>query len=538
MATDTDMTGTTATGDPALQTAGAAIRPDAPPIAQPNAESSLKAVSPLQAEKPTRAAGGPGTIALLVSAIVHTLLLIVLALLSYHVGSAGRLHLDARRGPASADVTFESAIEEHDSSTSTAMSLAEQMETVTIAPAEPSMVSSPLENHANAEKTTDSTEVRTAISASASSQSLSRRLPSGGGLGGRTPTGRTRLGQKYGATAESEQAVERALAWLANHQRRDGSWSFNLELDPCNGRCSHSREPGDTPTPSTAATGLALLAFLGAGYTQHEGKYDKVVKDGLYYLRDVATESEFGLDWQQGSMYGHGIALLALAEALSMSRREGFEDGDTDLRYLTDRGVRFTERAQHYFSGSWGYVPGSPGDTTLTGWQVLSLVAARRSKVTVYQKTFSDAHRFLLEMAPKGEFEFGYRMPKPEPTTTAIGLTLMLYLGHSPYEAPMEESLSKLAKRGPLPNNIYHNYYGTLALHHSRHHGWNEWNRKLRDSLVKTQATVGHEAGSWHFKDHFGDVGGRLYTTAMAAMILEVYYRYMPLYEEIEDFPL
>lgn len=49
--------------------------------------------------------------------------------------------------------------------------------------------------------------------------------------------------------------------------------------------------------------------------------------------------------------------------------------------------------------------------------------------------------------------------------------------------------------------------------------------------MVKTQAVNGHERGSWHFKDHHGDVGGRLYTTAMAALILEVYYRHLPLYQ-------
>ena len=103
----------------------------------------------------------------------------------------------------------------------------------------------------------------------------------------------------------------------------------------------------------------------------------------------------------------------------------------------------------------------------------------------------------------------------------------------------MYEALSELAERGPTKTNIYHDYYATLALHHARHPDWDRWNTQLRDHLVATQATEGHERGSWHFDDRWGNVGGRLYTTAMCAMTLEVYYRYLPLYGAVdEEFPL
>ena len=114
----------------------------------------------------------------------------------------------------------------------------------------------------------------------------------------------------------------------------------------------------------------------------------------------------------------------------------------------------------------------------------------------------------------------------------------MLYLGESPDYTPFYEALTQLSERGPMLTNVYHDYYGTLALHHSRHRDWDRWNTKLRDFLVSKQETSGHERGSWHFRDKWGDVGGRLYTTAMCIMILEVYYRYLPLYDEIEEFPL
>ncbi|MFM2094285.1 MAG: hypothetical protein RIS70_1409, partial [Planctomycetota bacterium] len=58
------------------------------------------------------------------------------------------------------------------------------------------------------------------------------------------------------------------------------------------------------------------------------------------------------------------------------------------------------------------------------------------------------------------------------------------------------------------------------------------WNEQMRNFLVATQSREGHEAGSWFFVDQHGNAGGRLYTTAMCIMILEVYYRHMPLYGE------
>jgi hypothetical protein len=363
------------------------------------------------------------------------------------------------------------------------------------------------------------------------------RLPSGGGLAMRTPEGRVEYGKKYGATRESEEAVEAALAWLAAHQRDNGSWSFNLDLDPCNGRCRHTKKKGtESPTPSTGATGLALLAFLGAGHTHHrEGLYQETVRRGIYYLRSVAAEAEAGLDLQQGSMYGHGIALMALGEALTMSSKGRLRD--SDLYDLVSKAAAFTSVAQHD-SGSWGYVPGSPGDMTVSAWQVLSIIAAKKNRVDTRTNTLADAKEFVMSSCKDRDFWFGYKGPPGEETTTAIGLALMLYLGQSTEYTPFYNALTKLAERGPKLSNVYHDYYATLALHHSRHHAWDEWNQKLRDHLVATQAKSGHEAGSWHFNDHWGNIGGRLYTTAMCAMTLEVYYRYMPLYETVDDFPL
>ena len=69
---------------------------------------------------------------------------------------------------------------------------------------------------------------------------------------------------------------------------------------------------------------------------------------------------------------------------------------------------------------------------------------------------------------------------------------------------------------------------------------WDNWNKSIRDWLVKTQVQEGPEKGSWYSKSRWGSRGGRLYYTSMATMILEVYYRHLPIYRKQsteEEFP-
>lgn len=471
-----------------------------------------------------------------VSTILHTIVLIVLTLLTYKVTQRNQavISLQGRQGDTDVSVTFE-ALPTSASDVDHQATLSDNPVQVNLSAVDTAAsFESPLKTDAAAD--IDPSTLGQIASGATAAPTRLQRLP-GGGLSGRTPEGRKQLGERFGATPQSEAAVDEALKWLADHQRSNGSWSFNLELDPCNGQCSHGKKGNDdTPTPTTGATGLALLAFLGAGHTHHEGPYQETVRRGLYYLRESASESEFGLDWQQGSMYGHGIALMAVAEALSMTTSK---DGkyDTDLKALVQAASSFSCVAQHE-NGSWGYVPGSPGDTTLTGWQVLSLLATKRNGIYLRSHTLSKAKEFVLSVKEKDEYSFGYKSREGEPTMDAIALTLLLYLGQTPGYTPFDRALDRIADRGPTLTNVYHDYYATLALHHARHRDWDKWNQRIRDHLVATQATSGHERGSWHFKDKWGDVGGRVYTTAMCAMILEVYYRYLPLYDEIEEFPL
>jgi hypothetical protein len=362
--------------------------------------------------------------------------------------------------------------------------------------------------------------------AETSERGASPQAPAGGGWGGRDPASRAKMALGGGGTRHSEEAVERGLRWLAAHQRDDGSWCFDLNKPPCNGLCRNSGSEAST----TAATGLALLPFLGAGYTHNHGEHQETVKRGLYYLSTRALVTPQGVDLRDGgSMYGHGIATIALCEAYGMSR-------DAALREIAQGAIRFIVTAQDLQGGGWRYAPGEPGDTTVTGWQLMALKSGQMAKLEVPSPAISLVQKFLDSVQYDRGARYGYLDPTPRAqtheTTSAVGLLCRMYLGWNRNRPALYRGVTYLHKWGPSQTNMYYDYYATQVLHHFQGPEWQAWNKPMRDYLIATQAKESHEAGSWYFSDPYGDRGGRLYNTAMAIMILEVYYRHMPLYGE------
>jgi hypothetical protein len=335
---------------------------------------------------------------------------------------------------------------------------------------------------------------------------------------GRRGTGRRDGAAARGGSPASEDAVARGLAWLARHQAADGSWRFDLSGCRCDGGC---RDAGSV-TSTTAATGVALLPFLGAGHTHIEGEHRETVSRGLYYLMSRMRITPRGGDLGEGTMYGHGIATMALAEALGMTRDEAF------VPYVRDA-VRFIETAQDLHGGGWRYLPGQPGDTTVTAWQLAALRSAALAGVPVPSPTMEGVRRFLDRVQVRQGEAYGYQSPHARPGTSAVGLLCRLYM-RWPNEAAIDRGLGALAKAGPAPDDVYLNFYLAQALMQRDHPLWKRWNARNRDQLVSRQARHGHEEGSWVFADHETASGGRLAHTALALLTLEVYYRLLPIY--------
>ncbi|HCS53383.1 MAG TPA: hypothetical protein DIW81_17620, partial [Planctomycetaceae bacterium] len=101
-------------------------------------------------------------------------------------------------------------------------------------------------------------------------------------LGGRSAASRSEMIKLFGGTEQSEKAVERGLKWLADRQRKDGSWSFDHRR-PEDKHTDH--QAGSLGNCPIGATAMALMAFLGAGHVHTEpGEYNKVVDQGLQFL--------------------------------------------------------------------------------------------------------------------------------------------------------------------------------------------------------------------------------------------------------------
>ncbi len=353
-----------------------------------------------------------------------------------------------------------------------------------------------------------------------------------------------------GASSASEQAVERALAWLAKHQDADGRWNAGTRKqgdgrtpargetnftahcpagDRCEGECFYQEA-------DTATTGLALLAYLGAGHTQKAGPYATTVTNGLnFLLRSQQADGDLRGESRNVGMYCHAIATLALCEAYALT-------AEPKLRPAVERAVSFLVRARTTDGMAWRYAPNDPygGDTSLLGWAILVLKSAREIGLDVPADVRNGALKWLDRVA-EGDAR-GLALYRPgegypvTPTMTAEAWVCRQFLGVGGPGPASEEAAGYLLAHGPDrdPFNLYYWYYGTLALYQHGGEAWNRWNDRVRDQLVRRQVRTGHADGSWdpaECRDQYDRRGGRIYTTAVAALTLEVYYRYLRLYD-------
>jgi hypothetical protein len=357
----------------------------------------------------------------------------------------------------------------------------------------------------------------------------------GSGIEGRGAAMRSEMVKRYGGTPASEAAVAAALKWLAAHQLPDGGWSFDHTIGP---GIRVSPNPGELREARNGATAMALLPFLGAGQTHMEGEYKELVARGLYFLQ-TRQNANGSFTESGGSMYSHGLAAIVLCEAYAMT-------GDRALAAPAQASLNFIAYAQDPAGGGWRYQPRVGGDTSVVGWQLMALKSGQLGQLQVPTGVIVGANRFLDSVQTEGGAKYGYTTPGSGLGTTSVGLLSRMYLGWK-YDHPgLQRGVEYLSQVGPsvtpANTNMYYNYYATQVMRHYGGDKWEAWNSKLRDYLVSTQSKEGPSRGSWYLPgDHGSERGGRLYCTSMATMVLEVYYRHMPLYgvqAAEEEFPL
>lgn len=327
-----------------------------------------------------------------------------------------------------------------------------------------------------------------------------------------------------GGDASTEAAVAAALKFLSANQRADGAW------DPLSSGAGRERAPLGLQRGSagkraaTGITGLALLALLGNGNTHQSGDYHDNVYRGLVYLlgQQKPDGSLAGDASVYAAHYCHAMAGLSLAECSAMTE-------DAAAIEATRRALAYSKLTQHPVTGGWRYTRGDAGDMSQLGWQAMLIDGGRRSGALAADSSMqAGVARFLATVRSGRAGGLASYRPgeRPTATMTAEALATRLLIGEKVPADTIGEAegmlLADLPGRSAGPDNYYYWYYATLALHQLQDDAWRTWNDAMKQRLLATQ----RPDGSWPDTTLWGGYGGTVYTTAMATLCLETYYRH------------
>ncbi|HEX5442685.1 MAG TPA: hypothetical protein VFW87_02600 [Pirellulales bacterium] len=347
-----------------------------------------------------------------------------------------------------------------------------------------------------------------------------------------------------GGTIESQQAVDDGLDWLARHQGTDGHWGADCLGAGLNSRCQKNapcQGPGEAY--EAAHTGMALLAFQAAGHYSFNGqKYSGQVKKGLdYFFRTQSIEgsivgsqvptpeqADAGIQFQQYFMYEHALATFALCEACAVAIAEG-KKPDPRYRLAAQRAVSFIESVQHD-DGGWRYTTNASdvSDSSVSGWVMLALKTAREAKLNVSPQTISKMMDFFAAHYSDGRTHYLRFGNAGTDALTGVGMMAVEFFEHKLDSPVVQAGAARLALYDIAGFPDYYSWYNcTMAMFQVGGEPWNRWNSAHRDHVIGLQVQgEGCERGSWPPNDRWSKPGGRIYSTALAVLTLEVYYRF------------
>jgi hypothetical protein len=313
-------------------------------------------------------------------------------------------------------------------------------------------------------------------------------------------------------TPETRASVERGLLFLQDRQHPDGSFGS-----------------GNSYRKNVGVSGLCGMAMLAAGYTPGDGKYGDSVNLAIDYLLSRADGngfiSEAGTQIH-GPMYGHGFAVLFLAEVYGMTNRR-------DLRSVIDRAVKLIITSQNK-EGGWRYDPKPvDADISVTVCQVMALRAARNAGFFVPKKTIDSAVDYIRK-SQNSDGGFRYQMGRqPESAFARSAAAVVGLQSAGIYEGPeIERGINYLKRFQPSPNGLqpyqvdhyfYGHYYAVQAMWHVGGDGWTHWYEAIRDQLLTTQ---NKSTGAWQDRTISPE-----YSTAMGCLILETPYGILPIFQ-------
>ena len=268
------------------------------------------------------------------------------------------------------------------------------------------------------------------------------------------------------------------------------------------------------------------------------------------------SEGCFGPRASGHFVYNHSIAALAMVEAYGMT-------GSAIYKGPAQKSLDFIAIARNpYFAWRYGVKPGE-NDTSVTGWMMMALKSARlinnaevkagkSAPLLIDEDGFDGIKTWVEKMTDPDYGRVGYiqrgtgparpadlvdRFPaEKSESMTGVAMLARIFLGEDPKKSDMVKKGAELcSKLVPTwnPNDgsidMYYWYYATLAMFQVGGDPWTKWNAAMKVAIVDTQRRDGDRClykGSWDNIDPWGPDGGRVYSTAMMALCLEVYYRY------------
>ncbi|MEM1441095.1 MAG: squalene--hopene cyclase [Verrucomicrobiota bacterium] len=309
--------------------------------------------------------------------------------------------------------------------------------------------------------------------------------------------------------AEVETIYERGLAYLSESQSESGTWRSRSEH---------------------GITGLCLMAFLASGEDPNFGRYRQNIKSAIRSIIRGQDASGFF----PNSMYHHGFAMLALAEAYGVVDEETLWDGTESeserksIAAALQKSIELAVGAQKANRwGGWRYSPTSTdADTSVTGSVLMGLLACRNAGLTVPEESIESALTYMQRNTASSGFVAysGGIGGGGESMARSAVATLVYSVGQKREWEEYGASLSHIAERldhKETAHTHYFYYYMAQALFQGDPEAWDIWNRTTARMLADQQADDGSFVGSY----------GEAYGTAMSLLALALNYRFLPIYE-------
>lgn len=326
-----------------------------------------------------------------------------------------------------------------------------------------------------------------------------------------------------------EQAISRGLEWLASQQGDHGEWRFAAKAEPERALGASANE----------ATGLVLLAFLGAGHTLDSTTFGLAIDQAVEFLAGNAFSTETGADMRGsgGTLASHAIAAFALCELCGMQK-----EPDDAIRKLAQAAVDQSVYWQSQNAvGGWGLEPRKPIHMRSTVWHLMLLSSAEDVGLNISDKAQQSALHSLRTLQTGDERHstegpyFGFSEPAQDPTATALGTYGHLLRDWTPVRPWVARQAEYLLSHGSSRPSAEGNYFLVEILfrlgevNRPEDNKWELARLALVDQMVERQVATGDQRGSWPPCADGRGQNSRLALTVFNLMSIEVYYRFRPL---------